>query len=67
MEINFIDLTRIRIQVIEVELISLDARYKAMLLHDHDHHMIVRERKFIEAQMSALQSELAVCRSSLSI
>jgi hypothetical protein len=66
MEINFIDLTRIRIQVIEVELISLDARYKVMILHGHDHNIIVRERKFIEAQISALQSELAVCRSSLS-
>lgn len=67
MQISFIDLTKIRIQIIEVELISLSARYKAT--HDSaatDHTIVIRERVFIEAQISALQSELAICRSTLS-
>ncbi len=62
MIISFIDLLKIRIQIIEVELISLNARFEVM----QRKIAWVVERSLLAAQILALEEELAVSQSSLS-
>jgi len=56
---------RIRKEMIEIQLISLTARYKSTVKHRNADTRIAQESMMIRDQITALQKELTVCISSL--